>query len=878
MRTLLLADDNITVQRVIALTFAQEPVRVVTASDGHQAMDRVVVDRPDIVLAGTTLPHVNGYDLSRFVKSTPESKDVPVLLLSGAFESIDEAQLLSSGANGVIEKPVEPTDVIRRVKELLGLKATDAAPAAGRLVTPATVAAGQRPAPTMPLAVTTSRSMPKGGERRDRTPDENARPGDGTTGGDDYLESLGDAFDTLDQQLAGRTPAQQRNPSPPLGQLQQSGDPRSPGRMPTAESAPPPGNPVYEVDEDWFGDAQPRDDARRDVADERPVPEPPQPPPATPAGQPVYEVDDEWFAEDQKARDARQLEQRELAREMGIHDVPLPEPAPAAPSIANDDLEFGGADLSAAISQAPEAPKTPEAPRVADAPVTPIVEVVLASAVAPESDPLRPAEPAAVIEMTLSAPRDEDPLPSEPIARTLPIDLFAATPAKERKPSRSPLGVPGAAQAPRPTDTFLASATEPRRDTRDVADDFDALLAFEQGTNAAPPMIEPIIHAVTPEITAEMIEEIATTVADRLRDSIRVAPPEITGEIIKTIAYLVSGSLKDHIRVEPSAPELTGEIIKTIAFLVSGSLKDHIRVEPVAPPITNDMLDRISASVSDRLQHTITIEAVAPELTPPMLEQVAATVAGHLKDSIRVEPVEPQITPPMLDHIAAVVAERLAGSIRVEPVAPPLTEPMLDHLASAMSERLANSIRVEPAAPKLSEQMLDHMAAFVSERLKNSIHVEPVPPPQVPHEVAVHVAEQLAERLKAGVQVQTVTPEITGDMLEQIAGRISERLLSALPPPDPPQITGDMLEHVAARVSERLQSAMPAPPAPPEITDDMLERVAGRVAERVQGSFSIDHLRDTIAGAIRDTVRAVVSETSERLVREEIERIKSKPQ
>jgi hypothetical protein len=85
-----------------------------------------------------------------------------------------------------------------------------------------------------------------------------------------------------------------------------------------------------------------------------------------------------------------------------------------------------------------------------------------------------------------------------------------------------------------------------------------------------------------------------------------------------------------------------------------------------------------------------------------------------------------------------------------------------------------------------------------------------------------------------------------------------------------------MLEHIAARVSERLQSAMPPPPEPPQITDDMLERVSGRVAERVQGSFSIDHLRDAIAGAIRDTVRAVVSETSDRLVREEIERIRSK--
>ncbi len=264
MRTLLLADDNITVQRVIALTFAQEPVRIVTASDGHQAMDRVVVDRPDIVLAGTTLPEVNGYDLARFVKSKPESKHVPVLLLSGAFESIDEAELLASGANGVIEKPVEPTVVIRRVKELLGLRTRDAAPAAGRLVTPEDrdggAAADRRRCRARSRPRAPCRRRPRGTsgaiKRRTRTPGQPKTP----PGRDDYLESLGDAFDTLDQQLAGRKPTnQQRNPSPPLGQLHQSGDPRSPGRMPTAQSAAAPGNPVYEVDEDWFGDSQSRD-------------------------------------------------------------------------------------------------------------------------------------------------------------------------------------------------------------------------------------------------------------------------------------------------------------------------------------------------------------------------------------------------------------------------------------------------------------------------------------------------------------------------------------------------------------------------------------------------------------------------------------------
>ncbi|MFM8535213.1 MAG: response regulator, partial [Acidimicrobiia bacterium] len=105
MRTLLLADDSITVQRVIALTFAEEPINVVTVGDGRQAMERLAAEKPDIVLAGTTLPHVSGYELARFMRSRPELQQVPVLLLSGAFESVDAAKLTSSGANGVLEKP-----------------------------------------------------------------------------------------------------------------------------------------------------------------------------------------------------------------------------------------------------------------------------------------------------------------------------------------------------------------------------------------------------------------------------------------------------------------------------------------------------------------------------------------------------------------------------------------------------------------------------------------------------------------------------------------------------------------------------------------------------------------------------------------------------
>jgi CheY-like chemotaxis protein len=60
---LLLADDSITIQRVIELTFADEDVQVVAVGNGQEAMDRVQRDRPDIILADVGMPERNGYSV-----------------------------------------------------------------------------------------------------------------------------------------------------------------------------------------------------------------------------------------------------------------------------------------------------------------------------------------------------------------------------------------------------------------------------------------------------------------------------------------------------------------------------------------------------------------------------------------------------------------------------------------------------------------------------------------------------------------------------------------------------------------------------------------------------------------------------------------------
>src|SRR5215204_1417357 len=122
---LLLADDSVTIQRVIELTFADEDVEVTAVGDGQMAIDRLESDPPDIILADIDMPKRDGYEVAAYVKSRPKLAHIPVVLLTGAFEPIDQARATAAGSSDVLAKPFEPQMVINRVKELLGRKRTD---------------------------------------------------------------------------------------------------------------------------------------------------------------------------------------------------------------------------------------------------------------------------------------------------------------------------------------------------------------------------------------------------------------------------------------------------------------------------------------------------------------------------------------------------------------------------------------------------------------------------------------------------------------------------------------------------------------------------------------------------------------------------------
>lgn len=118
--TLLLADDSVTVQRVIELTFADEGFKVVSFGDGDEVVGYLEAgNRPDVILADTTMPARDGYDVAAWVKGRDALSAVPVVLMTGAFEPIDDKRAEACQADAILVKPFEPQQVVSLVKRML---------------------------------------------------------------------------------------------------------------------------------------------------------------------------------------------------------------------------------------------------------------------------------------------------------------------------------------------------------------------------------------------------------------------------------------------------------------------------------------------------------------------------------------------------------------------------------------------------------------------------------------------------------------------------------------------------------------------------------------------------------------------------------------
>ncbi|HEY5514483.1 MAG TPA: response regulator [Geomonas sp.] len=124
---LLLADDSITIQKVVAIIFANEEFELTVVDNGTAALQKAREVRPDVLLVDALMPGKTGYEVCEEIRRDPELSSTPILLLIGAFEPFDEEKARDCGADATISKPFESQQLIDRVKELLELGRTRAA-------------------------------------------------------------------------------------------------------------------------------------------------------------------------------------------------------------------------------------------------------------------------------------------------------------------------------------------------------------------------------------------------------------------------------------------------------------------------------------------------------------------------------------------------------------------------------------------------------------------------------------------------------------------------------------------------------------------------------------------------------------------------------
>ncbi|MBF2035855.1 MAG: response regulator [Leptolyngbyaceae cyanobacterium T60_A2020_046] len=119
MSTVLIVDDSSALREMIAGLLIKAGLTILEAKDGAEAQQKIEASPPDLVVLDIVMPNMNGYELCRWIKNNPATKDIPVVICSSKGEEYDRYWGIRQGADAYIAKPFRPTEMIETVKQLL---------------------------------------------------------------------------------------------------------------------------------------------------------------------------------------------------------------------------------------------------------------------------------------------------------------------------------------------------------------------------------------------------------------------------------------------------------------------------------------------------------------------------------------------------------------------------------------------------------------------------------------------------------------------------------------------------------------------------------------------------------------------------------------
>ena len=115
----LVIDDEEYIQHILNFSFGAEGYDVLTASDGEEGINKAKNERPDVIVMDIMMPKMDGYEACKRIKADPETKDIPVILLTAKGREADRKLGADAGADDYVVKPFSPGRLIERVEGMM---------------------------------------------------------------------------------------------------------------------------------------------------------------------------------------------------------------------------------------------------------------------------------------------------------------------------------------------------------------------------------------------------------------------------------------------------------------------------------------------------------------------------------------------------------------------------------------------------------------------------------------------------------------------------------------------------------------------------------------------------------------------------------------
>ncbi len=118
----LVVDDNQQNLELLQAYLEDVDCRAIPAHDGHEALEILAKDPPDLILLDVMMPRMSGFEVCRRIKNDPKTSDIPIIMVTALSEFGDIERGIDSGTDDFLSKPVNKLELLTRVKTLLKLK------------------------------------------------------------------------------------------------------------------------------------------------------------------------------------------------------------------------------------------------------------------------------------------------------------------------------------------------------------------------------------------------------------------------------------------------------------------------------------------------------------------------------------------------------------------------------------------------------------------------------------------------------------------------------------------------------------------------------------------------------------------------------------